>query len=80
KKVLKDNKGKAFELKYSSGKGKRDFWKGKVVGKKKVQKIKNCQEKERLLEKGKVVRRREGLLKKKRLLREVKIVEGRKDC
>ncbi|RIB24984.1 hypothetical protein C2G38_2167141 [Gigaspora rosea] len=42
-------KGKAFVLEYSGGKGKRSFREGKVVGKEKVQKIKNCREKGRLL-------------------------------
>ncbi|CAG8770768.1 36122_t:CDS:1, partial [Gigaspora margarita] len=53
---------------------------GKGCWEEKVQEINNCQEKGRLLEEGKVVRRREGLLEKKRLLREVKIVERRKGC
>ncbi|CAG8827478.1 45468_t:CDS:2, partial [Gigaspora margarita] len=50
-KVLKDDKEKAFVLEYSGRKGK-------VVGKEKVQKIKNCREKERLLGEEKVVRKR----------------------
>ncbi|CAG8851029.1 13094_t:CDS:2, partial [Gigaspora margarita] len=53
KKVLKDDKGKVFVLEYSGEKGKRGFQEGKVVGKEKVQKIKNCQKKRRLLEEGK---------------------------
>ncbi|CAG8527655.1 2793_t:CDS:2, partial [Gigaspora margarita] len=73
-KVLKDDKEKAFVLEYSSRNGKRGFQEGKVDWKEKVQKIKNCQEKEKLLEEGKVVRKRE---RKKRLSRKVKVVEGR---
>ncbi|CAG8743646.1 25875_t:CDS:2, partial [Gigaspora margarita] len=72
--VLKDNKGKAFVLEYSSRKGKRGFQEEKVVGKEKVQKIKNCQEKRKLLGEGKAFRKRE---RKKRLSREVKVVGGR---
>ncbi|CAG8853165.1 13115_t:CDS:2, partial [Gigaspora margarita] len=51
-KVLKNDKGKVFVLEYSSGKGKR-IQEGKVVGKEKAQKIKNCREKEKLLGEGK---------------------------
>ncbi|CAG8844408.1 33191_t:CDS:1, partial [Gigaspora margarita] len=54
-KVLKDDKEKAFVLEYSGRKGKKGFREKKVVGKEKVQKIKNCWEsweKRRLSEKG----------------------------
>ncbi|CAG8848914.1 28680_t:CDS:1, partial [Gigaspora margarita] len=66
-KVLKDNKEKVFVLDYSGRKGKK-IQKGKVVGKKKAQKIKNCREKGRLLRERKIVRKRESLLGEEKVI------------
>ncbi|CAG8768272.1 18926_t:CDS:2, partial [Gigaspora margarita] len=75
-KVLKDDKGKVFVLEYSSGKEKRGFQEGKVVGKEKVQKIKNCCQKKG--EEEKVIERSENSWGKGSLLEEARVI-GRRE-
>ncbi|CAG8817071.1 2977_t:CDS:2, partial [Gigaspora margarita] len=76
-KVLKDDKGKVFVLEYSGGKEKR-IREGKVVGKEKAQKIKNCcQKKGGFVGEEKVIEKSEGYWVKGSLLGEGRVVRRR---